>query len=65
MEFQPGAFGLHGFRVDLRGLRKGTYPMKHVVWYGSAPFARGDQVKYLNEHDHPIRVNATKGPVDQ
>ena len=60
LEMEPGAFGYHGYYMDMRGLRKGLYPGNYMVWYAAPPFKVGDHVKYLDEYDHPIQVKATE-----
>jgi hypothetical protein len=59
IEFEPGAFGTNGYYVDMRGLAKGIYPGDYVAWYAGAPFAVGDEQKFLNEWDAPVEVKAT------
>lgn len=57
IEFEAGAIGYHGYRVDWTGLRKGIYSGDYVVWYASPPFKPGDESAFLNEYDHPIEVS--------
>ena len=56
LQFEAGMFGTNGYRIDLRGMRSGTYPGDYVTWYLPAGFKHGDHVKYLNEYDHPIKA---------
>ncbi|HBP16706.1 MAG TPA: hypothetical protein DEA08_02790 [Planctomycetes bacterium] len=58
-EFQKGAFGYNGYVMDMRGLKKGTYPGDYVVWYAPPGFKPGDEIQYVNEYDHPLVGKAT------
>ncbi len=58
IEFEPGAYGYHGYLMDMRGLRKGVYKGDYVVWYCAPPFAPGDEQAYLAEYDHPLEATA-------
>lgn len=59
LEFQPGAYGYHGYVMDMRGLKKGVYPGDYLCWYAPPGFKPGDEVQYLNEYDHPVVATAT------
>lgn len=61
LEYELGSYGTNGYRVDLRGMREGTYPGDYVTWYLPAGFQHGDHVKYLNEYDHPIKATLGTG----
>jgi len=54
IEFEPGAIGHNGYRMDMRGMKKGVYPGDYLVWYVAPPFAPGQEKAYLDEYDHPV-----------
>ena len=54
-EFEPGAFGTFGYYVDLDGMKSGLYSGDYYIWYCPAPFKRGDEKKYLNVLDNPLK----------
>jgi hypothetical protein len=54
-EFEPGNFGTVGLKVDLTGLTSGTYAGDYIIWYAPAPFAQGDEQKYLDILDSPLQ----------
>ncbi|MBI3724397.1 hypothetical protein HY251_10655 [bacterium] len=57
-EFEPGAFGSFGFKIDLSGLQSGLYSGDYIIWYPPAPFKPGDEQKYLDILDNPVVVTA-------
>lgn len=59
LEFHAGAYGYHGYVMDMRGLKKGVYPGDYLVWYAPPGFKPGDEQAYLNEYEHPLKATAT------
>jgi hypothetical protein len=53
-EFEPGNFGTFGYKLDLSGVKAGTYSGDYVIWYCAAPFKQGDERKYLDVVDKPL-----------
>lgn len=60
LEFQKGCFGLNGYHMDMRGLKKGLYPGDYIVWYAPPPFKPGDEQAYLDEYDDPVEAQPTQ-----
>jgi hypothetical protein len=53
-EFEPGAWGTFGYKLDLSGIKSGYYSGDYLIWYAAAPFALGDEKKFINVVDHPL-----------
>ena len=57
-EFQPGNFGTFGYKLDLSGVKAGLYTGDYVIFYVAAPFAQGDERKFLDIVDKPLVAKA-------
>ncbi len=55
-EFEAGAFGTFGYKLDLSGVKSGIYSGDYVIWYCAPPFKQGDEQKYLDVIDSPLGV---------
>ncbi len=60
IEFEKGAYGYHGYRMDMVGLKKGVYQGDYMVWYAPPPFAPGDEQPYVAEYERPIVASASE-----
>ncbi len=54
-EFEPGNFGTFGYKLDLSGVKAGLYTGDYVIWYCAAPYKQGDETRYLDVVDHPLK----------
>jgi hypothetical protein len=55
-EFEDGAVGTFGYKLDLAGVKAGIYSGDYVIWYCAPPFKQGDETKYLDIIDNPLTL---------